>query len=147
MAGFLFCVNLIYERFKVFYRYCSVIWFQYYCSSAAFATIGINTLPANSATLCYPPYYTGSFYTSGYQVGNTVNDFKLYNLLGDSLILSEELQKQTNSLMRKFLSGVEVKFQQKPSDGTYGSSISVFGVYTIELIQQYFAQCNVPIKI
>src|SRR4051794_19849988 len=55
-------------------------------------SIGLTTQPANSATLCEPPYYTGSFYTSGYQVGDTVPDFKLYSLSGDSLILSQQLQ-------------------------------------------------------
>lgn len=99
-------------------------------------SIGISTQPANSATLCYPPYYTGSFYTSGYQVGNSVADFKLYNLQGDSLILSEELQNHKPVLLIAgsltcpiFRNKVPIINQVM---ATYGSSISVFVIYTIE---------------
>lgn len=99
-------------------------------------SIGINTQPANSATLCYPPYYTGSFYTSGYQVGNPVADFKLYNLQGDSLILSSELQNHkpvlliAGSLTCPVFRGKVPTINQVMA--TYGSSINVFVIYTIE---------------
>jgi hypothetical protein len=99
-------------------------------------SIGINTQPANSATLCYPSYYTGSFYTSGYQVGDTVPDFKLYSMLGDSLILSDELQNGKPVLLIAgsltcpvFRSKVPIINQVM---ATYGSSINVFVIYTIE---------------
>lgn len=99
-------------------------------------SIGINTQPVNSTTLCYPPYYTGSYYTSGYQVGNTVNDFKLYSLLGDSLILSEELQNGKPVLLISGSLTCPVFRAKIPTINqviaTYGSSISVFVVYTIE---------------
>ncbi|MDZ4664984.1 MAG: T9SS type A sorting domain-containing protein [Bacteroidota bacterium] len=99
-------------------------------------SIGLNAQPPNTATLCYPPYYTGSFYTSGYQVGNTVNDFKLYNLLGDSIILSDELQNGkpilliAGSLTCPVFRGKIPTINQVMA--TYGSSISVFVIYTIE---------------
>ncbi len=99
-------------------------------------SIGVSTQPANSATLCYPPYYTGSFYTSGYQLGDTVPDFKLYSVLGDSLVLSDELQNGKPVLLIAgsltcpvFRSKVPIINQVM---ATYGSSISVFVIYTIE---------------
>lgn len=99
-------------------------------------SIGLNAQPANSATICEPPYYTGSFYTTGYQVGDTVPDFKLYNLQGDSLILSEELQNGKPVLLIAGSLTCPV-FRNKVTFinqvmSTYGSSVNVFVIYTIE---------------
>jgi hypothetical protein len=99
-------------------------------------SIGLNTQPASSATICEPPYYTGSFYASGYQVGDTVADFKLYNLLGDSLILSDQLQNGKPVLLIAGSLTCPV-FRSKVTYinqvmATYGSSVSVFVIYTIE---------------
>lgn len=105
-------------------------------NSQLLPSIGLNTQPANSATICEPPYYTGSFYTTGYQVGDTVPDFKLYNLLGDSLVLSNELQNEKPVLL---IAGsltcpvfrTKVQFINQVM-ATYGSSVNVFVIYTIE---------------
>lgn len=105
-------------------------------NSQLLPSIGLNTQPANSATICEPPYYTGSFYTTGYQVGDTVPDFKLYSLTGDSLILSNELQNGKPVLLIAgsltcpvFRSKVQFINQVM---ATYGSSVNVFVIYTIE---------------
>ncbi len=124
------------RRLKYFIGIALLFGFNTIVQAQLLPTIGINTQPANTATLCYPPYYTGSFYTSGYQVGNTVNDFKLYNLLGDSLILSDELQNGkpilliAGSLTCPVFRGKIPTINQVMA--TYGSSISVFVIYTIE---------------
>ena len=54
-------------------------------------TIGVIAEPQDTDTICTIPVYTGSFYTSGLQAGDTAFDFKLYSVNGDSIVLSQLL--------------------------------------------------------
>jgi hypothetical protein len=54
-------------------------------------SISSGPLPSDSDPVCIPPWYLGSFYTSGLNKGDTAYDFTLYNLNGDSLNLRSAL--------------------------------------------------------
>lgn len=56
-------------------------------------SIGIGALPGDNDTICTIPLYTGSYYTSGYQDGDTVPDFTLYDMNGQPWNLATELGK------------------------------------------------------
>ncbi len=114
-------------------------------------TIGLNSMPSNTTAICAEPWYLGSFYTSGLPVGNTVPDFKLYNLNGDSLILSNELLAGkpilliAGSLTCPIFRGKINTINQIVA--TYGTAIKVFIIYTIEAhptdTSVYFGNVNV----
>jgi hypothetical protein len=114
-------------------------------------TIGIASQPVSSATICDAPWYLGSFYSSGYQVGNTVPDFKLYDLNGDSIVLSNELSAGkpvvliAGSLTCPIFRAKVPVINQVIS--TYGSAIKVFVIYTLEAhptdTSVYFGNVNV----
>jgi hypothetical protein len=114
-------------------------------------SLGLNTLPANSATICQAPWYLGSFYASGIQAGNSVPDFKLYDLNGDSLVLSNELaaNKPVALIAGSLTCPV---FRSKVNTinqvmATYGSAIRLFVIYTLEAhptdTSVYFGYVNV----
>jgi len=99
-------------------------------------SIGLNGLPADTTKICTIPWYLGSFYTSGYQQGDTVPDFKLYSLNGDSLVLSKELQGGKPVLLIAGSLTCPV-FRNKVATinqvvSTYSSKIKVFIIYTAE---------------
>ncbi len=113
--------------------------------------IGLSAMPANSAPLCAEPFYLGSFYTSGYQQGDTVPDFKLYNLSGDSIILSQQLSAGKPVLLIAGSLTCPV-FRAKVTTinqvmATYSANIKVFVIYTIEAhptdTSVYFGYVNV----
>jgi hypothetical protein len=54
-------------------------------------SIGLSSRPQDTDPICSIPTYTGSFYTSGLQAGDTAYEFKFYDLSGDSILLSELL--------------------------------------------------------
>jgi len=114
-------------------------------------SIGINSQPANSATLCDQPWYLGSFYTSGLAVGSTVPDFKLYGLNGDSLVLSTALSEGKPVLLIAGSLTCPV-FRNKVNTinqviSTYGTAIKVFVIYTLEAhptdTSVYFGYVNI----
>jgi hypothetical protein len=114
-------------------------------------SIGLTTLPVNSATLCQPPWYLGSFYTTGIPVGNTVPDFKLYDLNGDSLVLSNELAANKPVVLIAGSLTCPV-FRNKINTinqvvSTYSSSIKLFVIYTLEAhptdTSVYFGYVNI----
>ncbi|MDP1801801.1 MAG: T9SS type A sorting domain-containing protein [Bacteroidota bacterium] len=98
--------------------------------------IGLNTMPANNATICVEPFYLGNFYVTGYQQGDTVPDFKLYGLSGDSIILSQELANGkpvlliAGSLTCPVFRAKITAINQIVS--TYSSNIKVFVINTLE---------------
>src|SRR5687768_9172822 len=61
------------------------------CRSQLLPGIGLNSAPGDNAVICPEQFYLGNFYSSGYHKGDTVPDFKLYGLNGDSLALSQAL--------------------------------------------------------
>ncbi len=114
-------------------------------------SIGLVSLPSNTTPICNPPYYLGSFYNSGFMIGDTVPDFKLYNLQGDSLILSDELSDGKPILLIAGSLTCPV-FRNKVQTinqvvSTYGSAIKVFIIYTIEAhptdTSVYFGTINI----
>ncbi len=99
-------------------------------------SIGINSIPANNATVCAEPFYLGNFYVTGYHQGDQVPDFKLYGLNGDSLILSQELLSGKPVLLIAGSLTCPV-FRAKVTSinqviTTYSSNIKVFVIYTLE---------------
>ena len=59
-------------------------------------SIGISALPNDADAICTIPVYLdpdGSFETPGPQVGDTIPDFTLYDLNGDSINMKTELLK------------------------------------------------------
>lgn len=57
-------------------------------------SIGLPALPADSDSVCYMPFYTGSFSASGLQEGDTASDFTLYDLNGNDFNLSQKLSSR-----------------------------------------------------
>jgi hypothetical protein len=120
-------------------------------ASQLLPSIGLNSLPANSATICDAPWYLGSFYSSGIAAGSTAPDFKLYSVSGDSLVLSSELQSAKPVLLIGGSLTCPV-FRNKVAVinkvvSAYGSSIKVFVIYTLEAhptdTSVYFGYVNV----
>ncbi len=54
-------------------------------------SIGVGSLPLDTDTICSIPLYTGGFYSTGLQAGDTAYDFTLFSLTGDSIVLSDVL--------------------------------------------------------
>ncbi|MBK8685452.1 MAG: hypothetical protein IPN26_10890 [Bacteroidetes bacterium] len=98
--------------------------------------IGLNQLPADTASICPIPWYLGSFYASGLSEGNAAHDFKLYNLSGDSLVLSQKIGPGQTGSIGGWQFNLPV-FMNKLSTinqviSTYGNQIQVFVIYTLE---------------
>ncbi|MES2681247.1 MAG: T9SS type A sorting domain-containing protein [Bacteroidota bacterium] len=114
-------------------------------------SIGLNTIPANSASICAEPFYSGNFYSSGYQQGAAVPDFKLYSLNGDSLVLSQALAGGKPVLLIAGSLTCPV-FRAKVATinqvvATYSSNIRIYIIYTLEAhptdTSVYFGYINV----
>jgi len=98
--------------------------------------IGLNALPQMGDPICSEPVFTGSFFTSGYAVGATVSDFKLYKINGDSVTLSQVLGGGKPVLLVSGSLTCPV-FRNKLADiqqvaTAYAGLLEVFIVYTIE---------------
>ncbi|MDX2171875.1 MAG: T9SS type A sorting domain-containing protein [Bacteroidota bacterium] len=137
------------KKYLYFIVFCFCLPKNFYCQ--LLPTIGLNSQPINSATICNEPFYLGSYYTSGLSVGDTVPDFKLYAINGDSLILSNELSAGKPILLISGSLTCPV-FRNKVNTinqviSTYGSAIKVFVIYTIEAhptdTSVYFGYINV----
>jgi hypothetical protein len=113
--------------------------------------IGLSSLPLDTDSICYFEPYTGNFNVSGYQQGDTVNDFTLFSLSGDTLNLRRELMKgkpvvlvscsYTCPVYRNKLQQLNQIYSQ------YSDSVSIFLIYTIEAhpypdISPYFGYVN-----
>lgn len=113
--------------------------------------IGLNQLPADNDLICPIPWYLGSFYASGLTEGSMAPDFKLYDLNGDSLVLSEKLALGKPVLLVAGSLTCPV-FMNKLSTinqviNTYGNQIQVVVVYTLEAhptdTSVYFGYVNI----
>jgi hypothetical protein len=114
-------------------------------------SIGLSSKPADTDSICDAPWYLGSFYASGFQTGNTVPDFKLYGLSGDSLTLSTALASGKPALLIAGSLTCPV-FRNKVSTinqvvATYSSLVNVYIIYTLEAhptdTSVYFGTVNV----
>src|SRR5688572_11352759 len=114
-------------------------------------SIGLNTIPPDTTALCKEPFYLGNFYSTGYQQGDTVPDFKLYDLNGDSLVLSEALSNGKPVLLIGGSLTCPVFRARVPAINqvvsTYSSGIDVYVIYTLEAhptdTSVYFGYVNV----
>lgn len=113
--------------------------------------IGLNSKPLDSDTSCYFQPYTGSFNTTGYQVGDTVNDFTLYSYDGDTLNLRKELEKGKPVVLISSSYTCPVYRGKVPDINAlmtqFSDSVSIFVIYTIEAhpyidISPYFGFVN-----
>jgi len=99
-------------------------------------SIGVNSLPADSDSVCNIPWYLGSFFTSGLQKNDTAFDFKLYDLNSDSLVLSTALNTKKPVLLIAGSYTCPVFMGKIPKINqvitTYGSLLQVYVIYTIE---------------
>jgi len=113
--------------------------------------IGLNSQPSNADSMCYFQPYLGNFDTTGYEAGDTLNDFTLFNYIGDTLYLRRELLKgkpvvliscsYTCPVFRNKIPQLNSLFSQ------YSDSVSFFLIYTIEAhpypdISPYFGYVN-----
>lgn len=114
-------------------------------------SIGISNLPNDSDSICSIPYYLGSFNNSGYQIGDTVPDFTLYDLMGDSVNLAHKLQQKKPVLLISSSYTCPV-FRRKIPEinqllSTYQNDILVYVIYTVEAhpldTSPYFARINI----
>jgi hypothetical protein len=111
-------------------------------TSAAFSqpvllpSIGLNGIPADNDSVCNIPFYTGSFYTSGLQAGDTAFDFTLYNAGGDSLHLGSALSQGRPVLLiaGSYTCPVYRGKVQVINDlvNTYAGLLDVYIIYTLE---------------
>src|SRR5690242_20804593 len=67
------------------------LFYSTFAYSQLLPSIGIGSLPNDNDAVCNIPVYTGSFDNSGYFVGDTVPDFTLYDMNGDSVNLASVL--------------------------------------------------------
>lgn len=99
-------------------------------------SIGVGALPSDNDSVCYIPWYLGSFYTSGLQAGDTAYDFTLYNLNGDSLNLQTALSNGRPVLLIAASYTCPVYRDKVPviNDliSTYAGLLDVYIIYTIE---------------
>ncbi len=99
-------------------------------------SIGIGALPSDNDSVCYIPWYLGSYYTSGLQAGDTAFDFTLYNLNGDSLNLETALSNGRPVLLIAASYTCPVYRGMVPviNDvvNTYAGLLDVYIIYTIE---------------
>ena len=99
-------------------------------------SIGVGALPSDNDSVCYIPWYLGSFYTSGLQVGDTAYDFTLYNLNSDSFNLKTALSNGRPVLLVAASYTCPVYRDKLPviNDliSTYAGQLDVYIIYTIE---------------
>lgn len=99
-------------------------------------SIGITSLPPDAATICAIPTYTGSFTSSGYQAGDTIPHFLLYDKNGVAFDILTILQTGKPLLL---IGGNYTcpAFRQKINKinsvaATYSNQINIFVVYGVE---------------
>jgi hypothetical protein len=109
---------------------------SHFTNAQLLPSIGLISKPGDATSLCKEPYYLGSYYTSGYQQGDTVPDFKLYSLNGDSLQLSQALSGGKPVLLVSGSLTCPVFRSKVPFINqvmaTYSNNIAVYVIYCIE---------------
>jgi hypothetical protein len=131
-----------------------IILFSVVCQASAQLLSPINSgvLPNNSDPVCSTPYYLNTnFDTSGYDVGQTVNDFTLFDAggnpyqLGNILSLGKPILLITGSItcpvFRNNLSTINAVFT------TYSADVNTAIIYVIEAhptdTSPYFGNINI----
>ncbi|NNF01476.1 MAG: T9SS type A sorting domain-containing protein [Bacteroidia bacterium] len=98
--------------------------------------IGTSTLPSDADSICPIPLYTGGYSNSGFFEGDTVPDFKFYDLNGDSIVLSEELDNGKPKLIVTGSYTCPVYRNKLPDlqqvSSSYGNDIDIYIIYVVE---------------
>lgn len=99
-------------------------------------SIGLPALPADGAPICSIPVYSGSFYTSGYSVGDTIPDFTLYTVSGTPVNMATVLASHKPLLLVAGSYTCPV-FRDKMADvnsmaAFYGGLLDIYIVYVVE---------------
>lgn len=122
--------------FSIFFALFFILIYNIIAQPTLKPSIGLNSLPADADSVCDIPWYLGSFFTSGLQKNDTAYDFKLYDLNGDSLVLSSALNTKkpvlliAGSYTCPVFMGKIPKINQVIS--TYGNQLQVYVVYVVE---------------
>ncbi len=99
-------------------------------------SIGIGALPADTDSICTITPYLGAFAASGFHPGDTVPDFTLYDVNGDSVNLATELQAGLPVLLISSSYTCPVFRNKIPDinlvDSVYQGQVKVLIVYTPE---------------
>jgi hypothetical protein len=120
-------------------------------SAQLLPSIGLNAEPADNNPICAEPIFNGSFSQSGFQKNDFVPDFKLYDLNGDSLVLSQKLQSGRPVLLISSSLSCPVFRNKVPVinqvASVYAGLIDVYVIYTIEAhptdTSVYFGYINI----
>lgn len=112
---------------------------------------GLDSLPKNESAICTIPNYLGSFSQSGYQTGDTVHDFQLFDLNGNAFHLAKALGQNKPVLLISASYTCPV-FRGKAKTinelyERYKDQIAIYIVYTVEAhpdkdISPYFGKVN-----
>jgi hypothetical protein len=99
-------------------------------------SIGLASLPADGDIVCNIPVYTGDFNSSGFQAGDTIPHFKLYDKNGTATDVLTVLQTGKPLLLVAGSYTCPV-FRQKIAKinqvvSSYGTQINVYVVYVVE---------------
>lgn len=101
-------------------------------------SIGISNPPKKTDSLCKPITYidNSAFENSGYQIGDTVNDFTLYNTKNQPINLRNELRKGKPVLLlgASYTCPVYRDKLVELNDlyNKYSQKVSIFIIYTVE---------------
>jgi hypothetical protein len=127
------------------------LWTSFNLNAQLKPFIGMDQQPAATDSICVITNYLGNFGTSGYQLGDTVNDFRLYERDGKAFLLSDGLATGLPILLISSSYTCPV-FRGKVSEinelvKTYQGKIQIFVVYTVEAhpdidISPYFGRVN-----
>ncbi|MBR9922400.1 MAG: T9SS type A sorting domain-containing protein [Bacteroidetes bacterium] len=79
--------------------FCSILFFSAIAQVELGPGIGIGTLPENADPICDIPLYLDDFDISGYQAGELIPEFNLFDLDGNEIIMSELLDNGKPVLM------------------------------------------------
>lgn len=122
--------------YRIFILLFLTISFRAFSQPALLPTIGIGNLPSDTDSVCYIPWYLGSFYTSGLDNGDTAYDFTLYNFNNDSLNLQTALSNGRPVLLIAASYTCPVYRRMVPEINNivniYAGMLDVYIIYTIE---------------
>lgn len=128
-----------------------------YAQPALKPSIESGPLPNDEDPICHIPFYLNGSAASGYHKGDTVPDFTVYNLNGDSLNLYTALSTGKPALLISGSWTCPITRGKIASInnivGTYGSQINVYIIYIVEVhpaidSSPYFAAVNTnPVNI
>lgn len=118
-SSFLFCISLVAASAQVLQP-----------------SIGLSSPPSATDSICSIQVYTGDYDTTGYMQGDTIPDFTLYKLNGDSVNMLAELQSDLPVMLVAGSYTCPV-FRNRVSDlnnmqTLYNGQLKIFVIYTVE---------------